>query len=98
MIKRKILGTDANIKYKFPWRKKNTDGIEDYTRRKMIKTQEKSERKKNHKRMYTVCIQSELAVFLLARAKGERWNSGSLQGPSASSWVSNHLVCLGHTE
>ena len=38
MIKRSILGTDANIKYKFPWRKKNTEEIEDYARRKTIKT------------------------------------------------------------
>lgn len=42
MIKRRILGTDANIKYKFPWRKKNTEEIEDYARRKTIKTLKKT--------------------------------------------------------
>lgn len=25
MIKRRILGTDANIKYKFPWKEKNSE-------------------------------------------------------------------------
>lgn len=34
MIKRRILGTDVNIKYKFPWRKKNTEETEDFARRK----------------------------------------------------------------
>lgn len=37
MVKRRILGTDANIKYKFLWRKKHTEETEDYARRKMIK-------------------------------------------------------------
>lgn len=37
MTKRRILGTDANVKYKFPWRKKNTEEAEDYARRKKMK-------------------------------------------------------------
>lgn len=34
MIKRRILATDANIKYKFPWREKNSEETKDYAIRK----------------------------------------------------------------
>lgn len=38
MIKRRILGTDANIKYKFPWNEKNSEETEeDAIRKKKIK-------------------------------------------------------------
>lgn len=48
-------------------------------------------------RMY-VFIQLELAAFLLTQAPGQQRNSGSLQSPSAISWVSSLLACLGHAE
>lgn len=69
----------------------NSEGIEDYVRRKTIKTLKKKkikERKKKHKRMCTVCIQLELSVSLLAHAMWQRWNrSGLRQGPAAGWWV-----------
>lgn len=72
----------------------NSEGIEDYGRRKMIKTLKKKqkknnkERKKKHKRMCTVCIQLELAVSLLAQATWQWWNcSGLRQGPAVGWWV-----------
>lgn len=47
MIKRRNLGTDANIKYKFPWRKKNTEEAEDYARTKTIINAKKQKERKN---------------------------------------------------
>lgn len=64
MIKRRILGTDANIKYKFPWRKKNTEEIEDYARRKMIKTLKKNKERKNMG-VRVMCASSWSWLFLL---------------------------------
>lgn len=37
MIKRNILGKDANIKYKFLWKEKNSEETEKYVIKKKIK-------------------------------------------------------------
>lgn len=51
MIKRRILGTDANIKYKFPWRKKNTE-----EKRLCQKKNDQNVKKQKERKNMGVCV------------------------------------------